>query len=97
MQFSAGLYSLEALRKSSIVARFFQRGGGFFLTFFWGRRSSEDVLRGIFSAFGTVQTCIVNVDKRHAFVKMITRRDAMAAKDGMERFKSPDMQLRVRA
>jgi protein NRD1 len=54
-------------------------------------------LRGIFSAFGTVQTCIVNVDKRHAFVKMITRRDAMAAKEGMERFKSADMQLRVRA
>ena len=94
MQFSAGPYSLEALRKFSAIDGIF---GGFCLTFFFGRRSSEDVLRGIFSAFGTVQTCIVNVDKRHAFVKMITRRDAMAAKDGMERFKSPDMQLRVRA
>jgi len=57
--------------------------------------SSEDVLRGIFSAFGLVQTCIVNVDKRHAFVKMLTRKDAQQAKDGMERYKSPDMQLRV--
>ena len=28
---------------------------------------------------------------------MITRRDAMAAKDGMERYKSPEMQLRVRS
>lgn len=95
MQFSAGLYSLEALRESSAVARFFKDGGLFLIIL--ARRSSEDILRGIFSAFGTVQTCIVNVDKRHAFVKMITRRDAMAAKDGMERFKSPDMQLRVRA
>lgn len=96
MQFSAELYSLEELRKSSAVARIFRTRVGFF-NIFLRRRSSEDVLRGIFSAFGTVQTCIVNVDKRHAFVKMITRRDAMAAKDGMERFKSPDMQLRVRA
>ena len=59
-------------------------------------RSPEEVLREIFSAFGHVQTCIVNVDKRHAFVKMLTRRDAMAAKDGMERYKASDMQLRVR-
>ena len=37
----------------------------------------------------------MNVDKRHAFVKMLTRDDAVAAKDGMERYKSDDMQLRV--
>ena len=42
-----------------------------------------------------MQTCIVNVDKRHAFVKMISRNDAMAAKDGMERYRSAEMQLRV--
>ena len=42
-----------------------------------------------------MQTCIVNVDKRHAFVKMISRTDAMAAKDGMERYRSAEMQLRV--
>ena len=42
-----------------------------------------------------MQTCIVNTDKRHAFVKMITRQDAMKAKEGMERFKSTEMQLRV--
>lgn len=57
--------------------------------------SSEDVLRGIFSAFGLVQTCIVNVEKRHAFVKMLTRNDAVVAKEGMERYKSSEMQLRV--
>lgn len=43
-----------------------------------------------------VQTCIVNVDKRHAFIKMINRMDAMKARDGMETHKSGDMQLRVR-
>lgn len=37
----------------------------------------------------------MNVDKRHAFVKMLTRGDAMSAKDGMERYKSDEMQLRV--
>lgn len=60
-------------------------------------RSSEDVLRGIFSAFGLVQTCIVNVEKRHAFVKMLTRGEAVIAKEGMERYKSSEMQLRVRS
>ena len=58
-------------------------------------RSSDDILRNIFAGFGLVQTCIVNVDKRHAFVKMLTRTDAMAAKEGMERYKSTEMQLRV--
>ena len=38
----------------------------------------------------------MNVDKRHAFIKMINRRDAMSARDGMETYKSGDMQLRVR-
>lgn len=60
-----------------------------------GCSSSEDDLRAIFLAFGRVQTCIVNVDKRHAFVKMITRDEAMVAKEGMEHYKSSDMQLRV--
>ena len=59
------------------------------------KSSSEDILRGIFQNFGIVQTCIVNVDKRHAFVKMISRSDAVTAKEGMERYKSAEMQLRV--
>ncbi|KAI4239550.1 MAG: hypothetical protein L6R40_005495 [Gallowayella cf. fulva] len=64
--------------------------------FVGGVTCSDDELREIFSQFGIVQTCIVNVDKRHAFVKMISRKDAQQARDGMERYKSPDMQLRTR-
>ena len=58
-------------------------------------RSSEAHLRSLFSKFGIVQTCIVNIDKRHAFIKMIGRTDAVNARDGMESYKSGDMQLRV--
>jgi len=58
-------------------------------------RCTEDELRPIFASFGRVQTCIVNLDKRHAFVKMITREEALAAKEGMENYRNPDMQLRV--
>ncbi|CAD6590322.1 MAG: hypothetical protein ASARMPREDX12_004254 [Alectoria sarmentosa] len=64
--------------------------------FVGGVTSSDDVLRGIFQGFGIVQTCIVNVDKRHAFVKMLSRSDAVTAKEGMERYKSAEMQLRTR-
>lgn len=55
----------------------------------------ESELRNIFSNFGQVQTCIVNKDKRHAFVKMISRADALRAKDEMEKNRLPDSQLRV--
>ena len=58
-------------------------------------RCNDEDLRAIFSQFGMVQTCIVNQEKRHGFIKMISRRDAMSAKEGMEHFKRPDMQLRV--
>ncbi|KAL8996192.1 MAG: hypothetical protein Q9169_004258 [Polycauliona sp. 2 TL-2023] len=64
--------------------------------FVGGVTCSDDELREIFAQFGIVQTCIVNMDKRHAFVKMISRKDAQQARDGMERYKSPDMQLRTR-
>ena len=37
----------------------------------------------------------MNYDKRHAFIKMFTRKDALAAKDGMEQYRSPEMTLRV--
>ncbi|KAJ6164351.1 hypothetical protein N7470_003023 [Penicillium chermesinum] len=56
--------------------------------FVGGVTSTEAHLRGLFNKFGIVQTCIVNVDKRHAFIKMITRQDAIAARDGMESFRS---------
>ncbi|KAH8691119.1 hypothetical protein BGW36DRAFT_363464 [Talaromyces proteolyticus] len=64
--------------------------------FVGGVTSPEAHLRALFSKFGIVQTCIVNVDKRHAFIKMINRRDAMLAREGMETYKSGDMQLRTR-
>ncbi|KAJ5813860.1 hypothetical protein N7504_010515 [Penicillium tannophilum] len=64
--------------------------------FVGGVTSSEANLRALFGKFGVVQTCIVNVDKRHAFIKMITRQDAIAARDGMESYRAGEMQLRTR-
>jgi protein NRD1 len=37
------------------------------------------------------------VDKRHAFIKMINRRDAQKARDGMEDYREGSTQLRVRS
>lgn len=37
----------------------------------------------------------MNFEKRHAFIKMFTRKDALAAKEGMEQYRSSDMTLRV--
>lgn len=56
----------------------------------------ESDLRAIFTRFGDVQTCIVNKEKRHAFVKMFTRTDAEAAKVGMEHTRTDDSGLRTR-
>ncbi|KAH6848379.1 hypothetical protein B0I37DRAFT_163192 [Chaetomium sp. MPI-CAGE-AT-0009] len=64
--------------------------------FVGGVTCSESELRGIFSRFGQVQTCIVNKDKRHAFVKMFFRKDAERAKTAMEDMRSQDFQLRTR-
>ncbi|EGC48202.1 conserved hypothetical protein [Histoplasma capsulatum var. duboisii H88] len=64
--------------------------------FVGGVTSSESHLRSLFGRYGVVQTCIVNIDKRHAFVKMINRHDAVTAREGMEQYKSGDMQLRTR-
>ncbi|KAI0154364.1 hypothetical protein GGR57DRAFT_112665 [Xylariaceae sp. FL1272] len=52
--------------------------------FVGGVTCSDAELRSIFNRHGEVQTCIVNTDKRHAFVKMVTRRDAVAAKEAMQ-------------
>ncbi|KAF3765819.1 hypothetical protein M406DRAFT_226994, partial [Cryphonectria parasitica EP155] len=64
--------------------------------FVGGVTCPEHELRAIFNRFGTVQTCIVNKEKRHAFVKMYTRKDAVNAKEAMEDGRSPDAQLRTR-
>ncbi|KAF4974742.1 hypothetical protein FZEAL_8412 [Fusarium zealandicum] len=64
--------------------------------FVGGVTCSESELRGIFTRYGTVQTCIVNKDKRHAFVKMLTRRDAVSAKQGTEDTRNLEVPLRTR-
>jgi protein NRD1 len=63
--------------------------------FVGGVTCSEQELRQIFSRFGKVQTCIVNKDKRHAFVKMYYRKDAVKAKEGMDEHRNADLPLRV--
>lgn len=49
-----------------------------------GVTCTEPELTKIFSNYGYVQSCIVNIDKRHAFVKMVTRSHAEAAKTNLE-------------
>jgi hypothetical protein len=78
--------SLEASRKIPLL---------FCETFANVNRCSEKELRKIFDRIGKVQTCIVNKEKRHAFVKMVTRQDALDAKDAMEKNRNSDTQLRV--
>ncbi|KKA31172.1 hypothetical protein TD95_002277 [Thielaviopsis punctulata] len=57
--------------------------------FIGGVNYSESELHNIFSNFGEVQSCIVNKDKRHAFVKMLYRDMAARAMDEM---KTPEYQ-----
>lgn len=57
-------------------------------------RCSEPELRRICARFGKVQTCVVNSEKRHAFVKMINRKDAVLAKQGMEKMKGAESKFR---
>lgn len=64
--------------------------------FVGGVMCSESELRAMFGRFGTVQTCIVNKDKRHAFVKMLTRKDAVKAKEGTEDARQLEVPLRTR-
>ncbi|KAL2149586.1 hypothetical protein VTH82DRAFT_8238 [Thermothelomyces myriococcoides] len=64
--------------------------------FVGGVTCSEHELREIFNRFGSVQTCIVNKEKRHAFVKMYYRKDAERAKDAMEESRGMEYNLRTR-
>lgn len=64
--------------------------------FVGGAGGTEGEIRSIFARFGRVQTCIVNQDKRHAFVKMLTRPDAVAAKEGMDSLQDPSAQSKAR-
>lgn len=64
--------------------------------FVGGASGTEADLRAIFSRFGQVQTCIANEDKRHAFVKMSTRNDAVSAKTAMENMRDPEVLSKAR-
>lgn len=64
--------------------------------FVGGVTISEDELRGLFERHGLVQSCIVNQDKRHAFIKMLTREDAVKARAGMETYRADNMTIRTR-
>lgn len=64
--------------------------------FVGGAGGTEGEIRSIFGRFGRVQTCIVNQDKRHAFVKMLTRPDAVAAKEGMDNLQDAVAQSKAR-
>lgn len=64
--------------------------------FVGGATGTEAELRAIFTRFGQVQTCIANEDKRHAFVKMATRADAVSAKTAMETMRDPDVLSKAR-
>ena len=55
---------------------------------------TEQELRRICSTFGQVQTCIVNKEKRHAFVKMLDRKGAVLTKEGMEKMKGAGSKFR---
>ena len=64
--------------------------------FVGGVTQREPALRDLFARFGLVQTCIVNNDKRHAFIKMLHRKDAEAARKGMEEYRDGSSQLRTK-
>ncbi|KAH0177204.1 hypothetical protein KCU86_g15657, partial [Aureobasidium melanogenum] len=64
--------------------------------FVGGANGNEAELRAIFGRFGPVQTCIANEDKRHAFVKMCNRQDAVNAKAAMETTRDPDILAKAR-
>jgi protein NRD1 len=53
-------------------------------------RITEDKLRGYFSQYGGVQSIIMNLEKRCAFLKMFTREGAVNAREGMEAFHVED-------
>jgi protein NRD1 len=49
----------------------------------WVCRTSEAELKAFFRQFGGVQSCIVNQEKRHAFLKLVSHQDAMATRQAV--------------
>ncbi|KAE9970949.1 hypothetical protein EG328_005965 [Venturia inaequalis] len=58
--------------------------------FIGGVKSDENQLMDFMARFAHVQSCIVNQDKRHAFLKLITHQDAIAAKTAVEQLPEPE-------
>ncbi|KAF1814643.1 hypothetical protein P152DRAFT_447977 [Eremomyces bilateralis CBS 781.70] len=65
--------------------------------FVGGVTGNEGEIHRIFSRFGTVQSVIVNSERRHAFVKMANRQDALNAKSGMDRETDPEVLHKARS
>jgi protein NRD1 len=53
------------------------------LTFCSGATNEDDLMAYI-SRYARVQSCIVNHDKRHAFLKLISHQDAINAKQSID-------------
>jgi protein NRD1 len=51
--------------------------------FVGGVKTTETSLKAFFGQFGTVQSVIVNHEKRHAFLKMITHAEALATRQAV--------------
>ncbi|KEZ41852.1 hypothetical protein SAPIO_CDS6659 [Scedosporium apiospermum] len=64
--------------------------------FVGGVTCSQAELHDLFSRVGHVQSVIINKEKRHAFVKMLTREYAIEAKNSMGEYKSGGLALRTR-
>ncbi|KAF2671772.1 hypothetical protein BT63DRAFT_179435 [Microthyrium microscopicum] len=58
--------------------------------FVGGVKTSETDLKTFFRQFGTVQSCIVNHEKRHAFLKLVTHADAMATRQAIWNLPEPE-------
>ncbi|KAF2840338.1 hypothetical protein M501DRAFT_1010473 [Patellaria atrata CBS 101060] len=64
--------------------------------FVGGVMGSESEIRNIFNRFGKIQSCIVNLDRRHAFIKMVDRQGAVVAKEAMDHMTDPEILSKAR-
>lgn len=79
--------SLESKRHQSLTCPVLSR------TLFVGgvsAKTNETELKHFFSRFGNVQSCIVNHDKRHAFLKLISHQDAQVTKQAVDMLPSDE-------
>lgn len=65
-------------------------------TLFVSGTAAEAQLRSIFEQFGSIQSCVVNSDRCHAFIKMISRQDAVKARTEAYWYDRDGIQIRTR-